>query len=108
MIPIVEEWKLYHQFSDLSKYKFSLFFVRKRAYKIFKKESKHDTYSAKKLVKKVFDFTHTSNKMQSIYFIAARGNFSFVHKSFWFDYFGANTKKCNYFCVFCGIFRDYF
>nr|YP_009145555.1 Ycf13 [Trachelomonas volvocina]AKL82467.1 Ycf13 [Trachelomonas volvocina] len=108
LIPIIEEWKLYHRFSDFTKYKFSLFFVKKRAYKIFKKESKHDAYSAKKLVKKIFDFNYAVNKMQSIYFITLKGNFSFVHKSFWFDYWGFNTKKYDYFCVYCGIFRDYF
>ena len=38
--------------------KFSLFFVQKRAFKVFNKESKQDSYSTKKLLKKCFAFTN--------------------------------------------------
>lgn len=54
LFPIVKEWKIYNKFCSLSDSRFSLFHIKKRAFKIFNKESKQDSYSVKKLLDKSF------------------------------------------------------
>lgn len=52
--PIVKDWKLYNKFCNLKNFKYSLFHLQKRAFKVFNKESKNDRFSSKRLINKSF------------------------------------------------------
>jgi len=92
--------------------RFSLFFIKKRAFKVFKKESKQDLYSSKKLLNDIFS---NKNYLKKTYFFSSTQSFlDNSHKSFWSDYFlnlnnfqkdiSNSEIKFNYFCIDCGIF----
>nr|YP_009541083.1 ycf13 [Lepocinclis steinii]AYQ93599.1 ycf13 [Lepocinclis steinii] len=55
LFPIIQEWNSYNKFCDLKSSYFSLFFLKKRAFKSFKKESKQDLYSSKILLNRAFN-----------------------------------------------------
>lgn len=54
LFPIVRDWKCYNKFCSETNSRFSLFYLKKRAFKIFNAESKQDLYSVKRLLKKSF------------------------------------------------------
>lgn len=54
LFPIIKEWRYYNRFCSASSLRFSLFYMKKRAFKIFNKESRQDLYSVKRLLKKSF------------------------------------------------------
>ena len=92
--PIIKEWYSYHCFSNLNSRRYSLFFIKARAFKIFKGEAKQDIYSSKIMLDKVFSSYLYDYKIKS------------THKLFWFDYFSGTLSSCslkNYYCIFCGI-----
>ena len=74
--------------------RFSLFFVKKRAFKMFKKESKQDLYSTKSLLNKAFnvkvEINTESEVMRTPYYnhLVIRSNFL--------------LSNC-YFCIHCGM-----
>lgn len=43
--PIVRDWKFYNKFCNARHSRVSLFYIQKRAFKVFNKESKQDFYS---------------------------------------------------------------
>jgi len=87
--------------------KFSLFFVQRRAFKIFNKESKQDLYSTKKLIRKCFSFTSAVLEDKIVNSLPYYG-----HVTFWIDFLNfyniSFIKKHfklpsdHYFCIFCG------
>lgn len=91
----------------MSSSKFSLFFVQKRAFKVFNKESKQDSYSTKKLLKKCFAFTNNDLEDKALNSLPYYG-----HVTFWIDFlnfYNVSSSKENlkfhsnhYFCIFCG------
>lgn len=102
--PIVKEWRLYHKYSLIKSKKLSLFFIKKRTFKIFKQEAKQDSYSIKNLLMKAFPSLNNED-----YFFYSKQN---LHKSFWSDHiiYNKNTGKFveknpqkHYFCIHCGI-----
>ena len=104
--PIVKEWRFYHKYCLIKDDYLSLFFVKRRAYKIFKKEAKQDSYSVKNLLNKAFPSLQNED-----YIFYSSLN---LHKSFWSDHIISNyynekidfsfMNNCNlYFCVYCGI-----
>lgn len=110
--PVIAEWRTYNKFSLVSNTRFSLFFIKKRAFKIFKKESKQDVYSSKKLLSNIFSNENISKS--SFFFPAMKSFLENPHKSFWSDYFLTSINyqenilvseiKFYYFCIDCGIF----
>lgn len=108
-LPILPR-RTYHKFSRMTGSRFSLFFVQKRAFKIFNKESKQDKYSTKKLLKKCFsvskfsDFSTKTSKFNSLPY--------YGHVTFWIDFSSSKRKISNlnylikfsndYICIFCG------
>lgn len=95
----------------MSSSRFSLFFMQKRAFKIFNKESKQDYYSTRKLVERSFssNFLELSDIQKADLFLFKSPYYG--HKTFWFDYsfFGYNISSSsehivtnNFFCIFCG------
>jgi RNA-directed DNA polymerase len=98
LYPIIKEWRFYHKYCDMSSSKFSLFFVQKRAFKIFRKESKNDSYSAKNLIKKCFSITKQNDTQQSnVYSRNATyaGHICFSQTM--------SSLEKFYFCVHCGM-----
>jgi hypothetical protein len=61
LFPIIKDWRHYHKFSKLTS--FTFFSVKKRALKVFSKESKQDFYSSKRLVDKCFYFINSFSSM---------------------------------------------
>ena len=109
LYPIIREWRIYHKFSRMTSSKFSLFFIQKRAFKIFNKESKQDAYSTKKLLKKCFSFTNF-NSLSEDKIVSPLPYYG--HVTFWIDfldfynttYIEKHFKRYSdhYFCIFCG------
>nr|AST09028.1 ycf13 [Eutreptiella pomquetensis] len=52
--PIVKNWRFYHKFCNMEGSRNSLFYMQRRAFKVFNKEAKQDRYSSKKLLDKAF------------------------------------------------------
>jgi len=104
IFPLVKEWKLYHRFSNLSDSKFSLFQVKKKAFKIFNKESKQDFYSSKNLLSKCFYAINSLESKPKIFYNNRKSPY-YGHLIFWL---GLNLfEKCNktksFYCIHCGV-----
>lgn len=56
LFPLIKEWKLYYQFCNSKDFRISLFYLQKKAFQVFNKESKQDRYSTKKLLDRSFKF----------------------------------------------------
>lgn len=102
IIPIIKEWRIYNQFCNLKDFKTSLFFLQKKAFKAFNKESKNDRYSTKRLINKSFiDSNFKKNILKNNSFVC---NF---HISFWFEYKKSFSLQIFFvnksFCVYCGL-----
>lgn len=104
LFPVVKDWLLYHRFSSLKGPRFSLFFIKKRAFKAFSKESRQDFYSSKRLLNKCFYMGGLNLNV-----FLSPGSFSscYGHVSFCFsfrkeDLVGSNENK-NFFCIHCGV-----
>lgn len=54
LTPIVRGWRNYHKFCKMDSSRFSLWFIIKRAWKVFNKETKQDRISTTKLIEKAF------------------------------------------------------
>lgn len=93
LFPVIREWKEYHKFSKINNLAF--FSVKKRALKVFSKESKQDFYSSKRLVDKCF------------FLINSFGSASFdLHSKILTPYFGHLIFCIDYFkflCIHCGV-----
>nr|YP_009032721.1 ycf13 [Euglenaformis proxima]AGL11987.1 ycf13 [Euglenaformis proxima] len=101
LFPIVFNWRSYHQFCNMDSFRNSLFYIKKKAFKIFNNESKQDSYSSKRLVDKSFVLSPVLDTKRS---------FSpyYGHLSFWLE-----EKFCTYpfynkktLCIFCGNFLE--
>nr|YP_009540838.1 ycf13 [Phacus inflexus]AYQ93297.1 ycf13 [Phacus inflexus] len=104
--PIIKEWKIYNQFCNLKNFKTSLFFLQKKAFKSFSKESKNDRYSTKRLISKSF-FNLSSLDLNNIN-LNKKYSFYGVHILFWFEYknFLPYNKICinnKILCIHCGL-----
>lgn len=54
LFPIVNEWNNQNQFCNKNSSKYSLFLLKRQAFKVFNKEVKQDRYSCKRLLDKAF------------------------------------------------------
>jgi RNA-directed DNA polymerase len=109
LFPIVKEWLFYHQFSSLKGYRFSLFFIRKRAFKVFSKESRQDFFSSKRLLDKcfyAFDLQNFSFSKPSPF------SFGYGHLIFGSSFILINSNnlislnekgKIYFYCIHCGV-----
>lgn len=62
LAPIVRGWRNYHRFCDMSGSKFSLWFMEKRTFTVFNKETKNTSESSVKLAKQAFpDISYSEN-----------------------------------------------
>lgn len=93
--PIIKDWKLYHKYSFMKSTRFSLFFVKKRAFRIFNNEARQDFYSTKILLDKSFYVVSSQDKKV---FISPY----YGHMIFWIGYSIFKFKN-NFFCIHCGM-----
>ena len=99
LFPIIRDWRFYNRFVTLESLKFSLFFIKKRAFKVFNSESKQDQYSTKFLINKCFNFDLP---------LCGPNKDSFIleHITFWsnspFNFDFLNDHKIQNFCIHCG------
>ena len=54
LAPIVRGWKRYHQYCKMGGARHSLYFIQKRAYTVFNRETKQNRYTSKTLLDKAF------------------------------------------------------
>ncbi len=54
LAPVVRGWKNYHRYCKMDGARNNLNFIRKRAFKVFNKETKQNRYTSKKLLKQAF------------------------------------------------------
>jgi len=110
LYPVIREWKLYHKFSCLRGPRFSLFFIKKRAFKVFNKESRQDFYSSKRLLDKCFSLVLLEDKK-----VLMNNDFTSCysgHLTFWIDYSvlvidnfytSKDLLENKYHCIHCGM-----
>lgn len=110
LYPIIRDWKLYHKFSCLRGHRFSLFFLKKRAFKVFNKESRQDFYSSKRLLDKSFSFFLLEDKKVLLH--NKFSSFYSGHLTFLIDfsilgldnfYNSKNFLENKYHCIHCGM-----
>ncbi len=110
ILPIVKDWIFYHKFSSLKSLKFSLFFMKKRAFKVFSKEARQDFYSSKRLLDKCFSVLDSKT---TAFLEPSCFPFSYGHLSFGFSLLQSNSKTLNFGkyekrfssfpCIHCGV-----
>ncbi|MEH2214178.1 group II intron reverse transcriptase/maturase [Nostoc sp.] len=67
LAPVVRGWRNYHKFCKMDGSKNSLYYIQKRAYTVFNKETKQTRYSSKKLLDKAFPtVSYSENKHISV------------------------------------------
>ncbi len=106
LYPVIKDWKFYHRFCDMNSSRFSLFFIQKRAFKIFCHESRNDFYSAKNLIKKCFLLEKNIDKDQGISDFGNypyRGHVYFLGSSNIKKFLDLNQFGKAYFCIHCGM-----
>lgn len=103
LFPIIKDWKTYHKYSHLKGLSYSLFFVRKRIFKVFNSESKQDFYSSKRLLSKCFSVSNLVNgkKVNDIFNIKNIKNFGHVVYLINFNNSLNGLNLC--FCIHCGM-----
>lgn len=83
--------------------KFSLYFIKKRALKIFCKESRQDFYSAKRLLEKCFFALNSLDKTEN----TIVNSYVYGHLGFGFKgtdlYKRYSSVSFCYYCIYCGI-----
>ncbi|MHC5720196.1 MAG: group II intron maturase-specific domain-containing protein, partial [Nostoc sp.] len=63
LAPVVRGWRNYHKFCKMDGSRNSLYHIQKRAYTVFNKETKQNSYSSKKLLDKAFPaVSYSENK----------------------------------------------
>lgn len=109
LAPLVRGWRQYHKYCDMNDGKFSLWFIAKRAWKVFNKEEKLNRVSTTDLINKAFPTVPQSENK----FINVKGNKSPYDGDliYWSQrnsklYDGTTSKilnKQNHSCGRCGL-----
>jgi RNA-directed DNA polymerase len=109
LAPVVRGWRNYHKFCKMDEARNSLYYIQKRAYRVFNKEPKQNRYSSKTLLDKAFPTVPFSQNKH----VMVRGNKSPYDgdMSYWSErnsklYNGSTSKalkKQNRKCVACGL-----
>lgn len=103
LYPIIKEWRIYHRFSYVGSARLSLYFIKKRAFKVFSKEAKQDFYSIKRLLDKCFYILSDMDKNESLISLYFNhfNNSTLLYKKYLNESF--NCKARLYFCIHCGM-----
>jgi hypothetical protein len=94
IFPLIRQWKFYNKLCNLANYRTSLFFLQKKAFKTFLKETKQDVYSGKILLNKSFLIFYKKKNLLNINLISY-----YFHNIFYLK-LGRNLKT---FCIYCGV-----
>ncbi len=109
LAPIVRGWRNYHRFCKMNETRNSLYYMQKRAFKVFNKEQKQNRYSSKQLLNQAFPAVpYSENK-----FVNVKGDKSPYDGDlvYWnkrnskhYDgYTSSALKRQNHSCVACGL-----
>ena len=109
LAPIVRGWRNYHKFCKMDGSRNSLYYIQKRAYTVFNKETNQNRYSSKKLLDKAFPaVSYSENKHVMVKGVKSPydGDTAYwsEHKSKLYD--GETSialKKQNHRCASCGL-----
>lgn len=103
LFPIVNEWNFQNRLCNTKNSKYSLFILKRRAFKVFNKEVKQDRYSCKRLVDKAFpnskNLQNISYEKKSLY---SNHVFFYVKNSTFEDKQNKKYVK-KLFCLHCGL-----
>jgi RNA-directed DNA polymerase len=109
LAPVVRGWRNYHKYCKMDGSRNSLYFIEKRAYTVFNRETKQNRYSSKTLLDKAFPTVPYSENKH----ISVKGNKSPYDGdiAYWSErksklYNGTTSKaikKQNRKCVACGL-----
>ena len=67
LAPIVRGWRNYHRYCKMDGARNSLYFMEKRAFKVFNREKKQNRYSSKKLILQAFPtVSYSENKFVNV------------------------------------------
>lgn len=102
LYPVVKDWRTYHRYSFMQGARFSLFFIKKRAFKVFNKEAKQDFYSTKNLLDKSFYILNSiDHKLLDKEFLNSP---YYGHMTFWMAYSDQKNKSLiDFICIHCGM-----
>lgn len=109
LAPVIRGWRNYHRYCKMDGARNSLYFIQKRAFKVFNRETKQDRYSSKKLLDIAFPkVPYSENK-----FVNVKGDKSPFDGDivYWSKrnsklYDGETSKalrRQNHSCVACGL-----
>ncbi|MHC5938081.1 group II intron reverse transcriptase/maturase [Nostoc sp.] len=109
LAPVVRGWRNYHRFCKMEGTRFSLWFLKHRAYTVFNKEVKNDRYSSKKLADKAFPSVPYSENKHVM--VAGEKSPYDGNTAYWSErnsklYDGETSfalKKQNHKCASCGL-----
>jgi RNA-directed DNA polymerase len=109
LAPVVRGWRQYHKYCKMDGSRNSLYFIQKRAYTVFNKETRQDRYTSKTLLDKAFPTVPCSENKH----ISIKGNKSPYDgdMSYWSErksklYNGSTSKaikKQDRKCIACGL-----
>ncbi|RAM48120.1 MAG: HNH endonuclease [Hapalosiphonaceae cyanobacterium JJU2] len=109
LAPIVRGWRNYHRYCKMDGSRFSLYFVQKRTWKIFNKETKLDRHSTTSLLKAAFPAVpYSENKHVMVKGNTSPFNGDIVYwskrQSYHYDGYTAKALiKQNHTCGVCGL-----
>lgn len=109
LAPIVRGWRNYHRYCKMDGARNSLYFMMKRAFKVFNKETKQNRYSSKKLLEIAFPtIPYSENK-----FVNVKGDkspydgdipyWSKRNSKLYDGHTSKALKRQNHSCVICGL-----
>ena len=109
LAPIVRGWRNYHRYCKMDGARNSLYFIMKRAFKVFNKESKQNRHSSKKLLETAFPTVpYSENK-----FVNVKGNkspydgdipyWSKRNSKLYDGHTSKALKRQNHSCTTCGL-----
>lgn len=109
LAPVVRGWRNYHRFCKMDGSKNSLYFIQKRAFKVFNKEARHNRHTSKQLLDLAFPAVPYSENQH----INVKGNKSPLDGdlTYWSErnsklYNGTTSKvlkRQNHSCARCGL-----
>jgi RNA-directed DNA polymerase len=109
LAPVVRGWRNYHRFCDMSGSRFSLWFIRHRAWKVFNKETKQNRYSVTNLINRSFPavsyslFNHVKVKGNKSPYDGDIAYWSERNSKLYDGITSKVLKKQNHSCAICGL-----
>ncbi len=109
LAPIVRGWRNYHRYCKMDGSRNSLYYIQKRAYQVFNKESQQNRYSSKKLLDQAFPAVpYSENK-----FVNVKGDkspydgdliyWSLRNSKLYDGHTSFALKRQNHSCTACGL-----